>query len=61
MLDENVSPAADQPESQAAGQPLVTLRSNSEDNCGCVLGVRPFLLVTSTHFWIIQPCLTMAE
>eukprot|EP00983_Pelagomonas_calceolata_P083203 1156110-Pelagomonas_calceolata.AAC.4 len=25
MLDENVSPAADQPDSRAVGQPLVTL------------------------------------
>eukprot|EP00983_Pelagomonas_calceolata_P037546 1136388-Pelagomonas_calceolata.AAC.1 len=36
MLDENVSPAADQPDSRAVGQPLVTL-------CGAsrLLAIRP--------------------
>eukprot|EP00983_Pelagomonas_calceolata_P018603 583424-Pelagomonas_calceolata.AAC.6 len=32
-LDENVSPAADQPDSRAVGQPLVTLDSNSVTFC----------------------------
>eukprot|EP00983_Pelagomonas_calceolata_P065158 1148465-Pelagomonas_calceolata.AAC.1 len=45
MLDDNVSPAADQPESRALGKPLVTIVALiSELGCSLWYGCPPLLL-----------------